>query len=179
MYVDPDPRCEDEGWETAASVLVPVATTAVAWGAFMATYGVERYLDYAAMLGEHGALLQFVVMAGVVAVHGALHAVAFVAVGALSVRDITVDLVLRPENGRGVRACVLPAVPMRRWAYHLGVAVPGVFLGALPVVVALVTGNPLAMFVGVVGLLTTPGDVQVLLDAWRHRETVPGAISPG
>jgi hypothetical protein len=54
----------------------------------------------------------------------------------------------------------------------VGVAAPGIVLGVVPAALALVTGDALAMFVGLIGLLLIATDVGALVEAWRHPETI-------
>ncbi len=172
MYADPDPECDDDAWGRVRAVGVPVAVAAAFAGVYVATYGFDRYLDYTAMLGPRGDVLQFALLAGVVVLHGAVHAVAYALLGEGSWRDVTVDASLFPGGLDPVRVAVLPAGPIRRSAYLVGVAAPGVILGVVPAMWALATGNPLALFVGLVGVLSAGSDVSESLDAIRHPDVV-------
>ncbi|WP_436927767.1 hypothetical protein [Halosimplex amylolyticum] len=167
MYADPDPECDDAEWGRGRAMPVPVAVAAAFAGVYLAVYGFDRYLDYAAMLGPRGEWLQFAVVAGVVGLHGAVHAVAYALLGEGSWRDAAVDASLFPGGVDPVRVTVFPDGPIRRSAYLVGVAAPGVLLGVVPATWALVTGNPLALFVGLVGVLLTGSDVGELIETAR------------
>lgn len=172
-YVDPDPECAEDRQETARAVGVPIAVAATVAGLYVGTYGVYRYLDYTAMLGERGTWLQFVVLAGLVVLHGLLHAAAYASLGGGTLRDVTLDVALSPQDSlEPLRVSVLPSTPMSRWAYRAGVAIPGVLLGLAPAAWALATGNPLALFVGLVGVLLTGSDVNALVDSSTHPDVV-------
>ncbi|WP_415379768.1 hypothetical protein [Halosimplex sp. TS25] len=175
MYADPDPECDDTEWGTVRAVAVPVAVAAAFAGAYLAVYGLDRYLDYAAMLGPRGEWLQFAVMAGVVGLHGAVHAAAYALLGEGSWRDVTAEMSLFPGGIDPVRVSVRPDGPIRRSAYLAGIAAPGVLLGFVPAAWALATGNPLALFVGLVGVLLTGSDVGELLDTMRSPDAA-GAV---
>ncbi|WP_459193315.1 DUF3267 domain-containing protein [Halosimplex sp. J119] len=173
MYADPDPdpECDEDAWGTARTAAVPLAVAAAFAGAYLAAYGLDRYLDYTAALGPRGDLLQFVVMAGVVALHGAVHALAYALLGAGSWRDVTVEASLFPGGIDPIRVSVHPDGPIRWSAYLVGVAAPGVLLGVAPAAWALATGTPLALFVGLVGILLTGPDVRELIDTVRAPDT--------
>ena len=176
MYVDPDPECDEEGWGTARSAAVAVAAAAAFGGGYVATYGVDRYLTYTESLGPHGVVVQFGVVAALVALHEAVHAVAYAAVGGLSWDEIAVEVELDFEDGLDpLHHSVHPARPVRRRAYYVGVVAPGVLLGILPATVGLATGSALATFVGLVGLLLISTDVGTLVEVWRHPETMAAA----
>lgn len=178
MYVDPHPDCGENEGETARTAVVPVAAAGVSAGAYLATYGVERYLEYAEMLGPRGETLQFGVVFALIGAHVAGHAAAFAIVGS-SWRDVTLDATVLPDGSiEPVSVSVRPSEPIRRWRYSIGLAVPGVALGLLPATLGVVTGNPLSLFVGVVGLLVTGPDVQELLDAWRGQATAADRAAP-
>lgn len=170
MYADPDPECDDDALGTAVSVGVPVAVTAVAVGAYVATYGLDRYLDYGAMLGPRGEWLQFAVLGGLVVAHGVVHALAYALLGEGSWRAVRLDVSTDPSGIDPVRVAVRPAGRIRRSAYALGVAAPGLLLGVAPAAWALVSGNPLAMFVGAVGLLICGSDAAELRDVLGARD---------
>lgn len=167
MYADPDPECDDDAAGTARAVAVPVAATAAAFAAYVGLYGANRYLGYADLLGPRGELLQFLVIAGVVVAHGAVHAAAYAALGAGGWRDVSVDVETLPGGLEPVRIAVVPGAPIRRSAYLAGVAAPAVLLGVAPVTWALTSGNPLALFVGAVGLLVSGADVNEAVDVVR------------
>jgi len=162
MYADPDPSCDDE-WGAGAAVGVPVTVTAAVFGGYLVSYGLDSYLGYVTMLGPGGEWLQFLVMAGLVVLHGVVHAVAYAVLGDGSWRSVRLDFSTEPGGIDPVRVAVLPGGRIRRTAYLVGVAAPGVVLGLVPAGWALVTGNPLAMFVGAFGLLLTGSDVSELL----------------
>lgn len=172
MYVDPDPECHEEGWGTARSTAVAVAVAVAVGGTYALTYGVERYLTYAEMLGPRGELVQFAVVAGLFVAHEAVHALAYVVCG-VSPADVEVEFGLDREAPLDpVHHSVHPGRPIERWRYYVGVAAPGVALGVAPATLALATGNPLAMFVGGVGLLLVATDVSALVAAIRHPESI-------
>lgn len=176
MYVNPDPECDEEGWGEARSATVAVAVAAIAAGAYAMAYGVERYLTYTDHLGEYGVALQFGVLAAVLLAHEAVHALAYATVGRLSWDEIEVEFELFPEDSHEpFDHSVHPVRPVRRWAYYVCVAAPGVLLGVVPATVALLTGHSLAMFVGLVGLLLVATDVGPLVEAWRHPDAVAAA----
>jgi len=130
------------------------------------------------MLGDHGALLQFALMAVLLAAHEAVHAAAYV-LGGRSWDEVDVAFELFPSGTYDpVRVSVQPAVPMNRWAYRFGVALPGLLLGVLPSALAVATGNPLAMFVGLFGTVLLPPDVETLLDTWRAPGTLAAVEVP-
>lgn len=174
MYADPDPdpECDDDAAETARAVAVPVAATAVAFAAYAGLYGLDSYLRYADLLGPRGEWAQFLVMAGVVGAHGAVHAVGYAVLGGGSWRDVDLDFEVFPDGFEPVRTAVSPGGPIRRSAYLAGLVAPGVLLGVVPVAWALVSGNPLAMFVGAVGLLVSGSDVNEVVDAVRAGDSV-------
>lgn len=173
MYVDPDPECDEEGWGTTRSVVVPAVAIVAFGGAYVGTYGLDRYLTYTELLGPNGVVLQFAVMAGLIAFHEVIHAVTYATVGGLSWDDIDVEFAFEFEDGYDpLHHSVHPARPVRRWVYYVGVAAPGIVLGFVPALVALLTGNPLAMFVGVIGLLLLSTDVGSLVSAWRNPEAM-------
>lgn len=173
MYVDPDPECDEEGWGAARSAAVPAVAVVAFGGGYVATYGLDQYLTYTELLGPHGVVLQFALIAGLIALHEALHGAAYAAVGGLSWDEIDVEVGLELEDGFDpIRHSVHPARPVRRWVYYAGVAAPGLVLGFVPAAIALLTGNPLAMFVGVVGLLLLSTDVGALVTAWRDPESI-------
>jgi len=158
MYADPDPECDDDAVGTARAVAVPVATAAVAFAAYAGLHGLDSYLGYVDLLGPNGEWLQFLALAGAVAAHGAVHAVAYAALGAGAWYDVTLAVEVRPGGFEPVRATVRPTGPIRRSAYLTGLAAPGVLLGLAPAAWALATGNPLALFVGLVGILVSGSD---------------------
>lgn len=173
MYVDPDPECNEEGWGTARSMAVPAAAVAAFGGGYVMRYGLDQYLTYTELLGPYGVWLQFAVIAAVVVLHETLHGLAYVAVSGLSWSEIEVEFTV--DTGSAVdpvHHSVHPTRPIRRRAYYLGVAAPGVMLGFLPATVGLVSGNPLAMFVGIVGILLISTDVNALITAWRRPSIV-------
>jgi len=159
MYADPDPECDDDAVGTVRAVAVPVAATAVAFAAYVGLYGLDGYLGYADLLGPCGEWLQFPLLGGVVAAHGAVHAVAYAVLGERSWTDVTVDFEVAPGGFEPVRVTVAPDGPIRRSAYLVGLAAPGLALGLAPAAWALATGNPLALFVGLVGVLVSGSDV--------------------
>ncbi len=173
MYVDPDPECDEEGWGTVRSAVVPAVAIVAFGGSYVTTYGLDRYLTYTELLGPHGAVLQFALIAGVVVLHEGIHAAAYAIASGLSWDEIEVDVELDLEGGVDpIRHSVHPARPVRRWVYYVGIAAPGVVLGVVPSAVAVATGNPLAMFVGVVGLVLLSTDVGALVTAWRNPESI-------
>ena len=180
VYADPDPECAEDDRGATRAVAVPLAVAAAFAGVYVGTYGVDRYLDYVTMLGPRGEWLQFVVMGGLVVGHGAVHAITYAVLGEGSWRDVRVDVSLFPDGLDPVRVAVLPDGPIRRSAYLLGVAAPGLLLGVTPCAWALLTGTPLALFVGLVGVLLTGSDVSELLatlgvsDTAADREFVTG-----
>jgi len=172
-YVDPDPECDEEGWGTARSTAVAVTAAVAFGGSYVATYGLDQYSTYTEALGPNGVVLQFGVIAGLVVLHEIVHAVVYATVGGLSWEDIAVEVGLDFDDPLDpVHHSVHPTRPLRRRAYYAGVAAPGVVLGLLPATLALATGNALAMFVGVVGLLLLSTDVPALVGAWRHPEAI-------
>lgn len=164
MYADPDPECADDEWGAGVAVGIPLVVTGAVLGAYVLAYGLDRYVEYADMLGPRGELLQFAVIGGLLIVHGVVHAVAYALLGEGSWRAVSVEVVTDTAGIDPVAVSVLPAGKIRRSAYVVGVAAPGVVLGLLPAAWALLIGNPLAMFVGAVGLLLTGSDVTELLD---------------
>lgn len=172
MYVDPDPECDEERWGTARSMAVPAAAVAAFGGGYVATYGLEQYFTYVEWLGPDGVLVQFAVIVGLVVLHEAVHALAYATVGGLSVSEIDLAVGLDRDSLDPVHYSVHPTRPVRRSAYLGCVAAPGVLLGVVPATVALVTGNSLAMFVGVVGLLLAVTDVGTFLRALRRPERI-------
>jgi hypothetical protein len=56
--------------------------------------------------------------------------------------------------------------------YYAGLAAPGLVLGVLPAAVGLATGDPLATFVGVAGVLLVATDVAPLVAACRRPEAI-------
>ncbi|WP_436908701.1 metalloprotease family protein [Halosimplex marinum] len=171
MYADPDPECDDDAVGTARAVAVPVAATTAAFAAYVGLYGLDSYLGYADLLGPRGEWVQFLVMAGVVAAHGAVHAAGYAVLGGGSRRDVTVDFEAFPGGFEPVRVAVSPGGPIRRSAYLAGLVAPGVVLGVVPVAWALASGNPLAMFVGAVGLLVSGSDVSGVIDVVRAADS--------
>lgn len=168
MYADPDPECDDEdAWGTVRTTAVPLAVAAAFAGPYLVAYGFDRSLDYAAMLGPDGEWLQFAAMGGLLVLHGAVHAVAYALLGEGSWRDVTVEASLFPGGIDPVSVSVVPDASIRRSAYLVGLAAPGVLLGLAPAAWALATGSPLALFVGLVGILLTGSDVSELLGAVR------------
>jgi len=159
MYADPDPECDDDAVGTARAVAVPVAAAAAAFAAYVGLYGLDGYFEYTEMLGPRGEWLQFLLLAGVVAAHGAVHAVAYAVLGEGSWTDVTADVEIAPGGFEPVRVTVLPGVSIPRSAYLVGLAAPGIALGLAPAAWALATGNPLALFVGLVGILVSGSDV--------------------
>jgi|GEM_PF-2545597 len=173
MYADPDPECDDDAVGTARSVAAPVATTAVAFAAYAALYGLDSYLGYVDLLGPNGEWLQFLAMAGAVAAHGGVHAVAYAVLGAGSWTDVTLDVEVRPGGFEPVRVAVVPGASIRRSAYLTGLAAPGVLLGLAPAAWALATGNPLALFVGLIGVLVSGSDANEVARVLGARDTAP------
>jgi hypothetical protein len=173
MYVDPDPECDEERWGEARSMAVTIATVAAFGGGYVMTYGVDQYLTYTELLGPYGVFLQFGVIVGLVVLHEAIHAVVYATIGSLSWSEIEVEVGFDFEDTFDpLDHSVHPARPIRRWAYVVCVAAPGIVLGVVPAALALVTGNALAMFVGLIGLLLIATDVGALVEAWRHPETI-------
>jgi len=173
MHVDPDPECNEEGWGEARSMAVTIAAVVAFGGGYVATYGVDRYLTYTESLGPHGVFLQFGVTVGLVVLHEVIHAVAYATIGNLSWSEIEVKVGFDFEDTFDpLDHSVHPARPIHQWAYIVGVAAPGIVLGVVPAALALVTGDALAMFVGLIGLLLITTDVGALVEAWRHPETI-------
>ncbi|MFC7197150.1 DUF3267 domain-containing protein [Halosimplex aquaticum] len=154
---------------------MPVAVATAFAGVYLGAYGFDRYLDYAAMLGPRGEWLQFAVMGGLVVLHGAVHAVAYALLCEGSWRDVAVEASLFPGGLDPVQVFVVPTAQIRRSAYLVGVAAPGVLLGLVPAAWALATGNPLALFVGLVGILLTGSDIGELLDTVRSPDAAGAA----
>lgn len=165
--MDPDPECDEEGWGTARAAAAPVAVAVALGGAYVGTYGLERFFDYVTMLGEYGVVVQFGVLAAVVAAHEAIHAVAYAVLCGLSRDEVAVEAALFPDGSLDpLHVSVHPDRAVRRWRYAVGVAAPGVLLGLVPSAVGLATDNPLAAFVGLYGVLLVATDVPALVEAW-------------
>jgi hypothetical protein len=177
MYADPDPECDDDAVGTARAVAVPVAATAVAFAAYAGLYSLDSYLGYADLLGPRGEWVQFLLLAGVVAAHGAVHAAGYAVLGGGSWRDVDLDFEVLPGGYEPVRVAVSPGGPIRRSAYLVGLVAPGVLLGVVPVAWALASGNPLAMFVGAVGLLASGSDVSEVVGVVRAADSARLAVT--
>lgn len=172
MYVDPDPECDEAGWGTARSTGVGALAALAVGGAYVATYGFDRYLTYTDALPA-GELLQFAVLAAVLVAHEAVHALAYRTVGGCTWDEVAVEARLSFDGGLDpVHHSVHPTRPVRRSAYLVCLAAPTVLLGVVPAAVGLATGSALATFVGLAGLLLVSTDVAPAVAAWRHPERV-------
>jgi hypothetical protein len=171
MYVDPDPECAEEGWGTARATAAPVAVATAVAGAYVLTYGADRFFTYPDALGEYGLALQFVLLGGLLVAHEAVHALSYATLAGLSPAEIEVEAELLPDGSYDpVHLSVHPARPVRRSAYAAGVAMPGLVLGVAPAAVGLFTGHPLVTFVGLAGIVLVATDVETLVALSRRAD---------
>ena len=139
---------------------------------YVNSYGLGRFLEYENYLGEYGTVLQFGVMAALLVVHEAVHAVSFMVFGGLSWVGIETKIALNPSGTFDpIQFYVYPVEEIGRLAYGLGVAMPGIVLGIVPSLLGIVTGHPLVMAVGIFGVILAPIDVSVLLREVRSDQT--------
>ena len=98
MYVDLDPGCHEDGWETARSTAVGVAMALAFGGTYVVAYGFDQYLTDTEWLGRNGTILQFGVVIGVIVLHEVAHALTYAIVCGLSWNEIDVVVELVAEK---------------------------------------------------------------------------------
>lgn len=154
-----------DGSITPPSITLSWGSAAVLAGSYVSLYSLDQLLSYGDVLGTYAVVLQFVVMGALVAVHEGIHAISFMSFGGLRWGEITTKTAVNPSGTRDpIQFYVYPEVPISKRAYALGVAMPGVALGVLPSVAALVTGSPFLMALGIFGMGMTSIDIDVLCE---------------
>jgi len=147
------------------SITLSWGSAAVLAGSYIFLYSLDQLLSYGDVLGTYAVVLQFIVMGILVAVHEGIHAVSFMIFGGATWDEITTKIAVNPSGTRDpIQFYVYPEVPISKRAYALGVAMPGVTLGILSSVAALVTGSPFLMALGIFGMGMTSIDIDVLFD---------------
>jgi hypothetical protein len=154
-----------DGSVTPLSITLSWGSAAALAGGYVSLYSLDQLLSYGDVLGTYAVVLQFVVMGVLVAVHEGIHAISFMIFGGLTWDEIRAKTAVNPSGTRDpIQFYVYPKVPISKRAYALGVAMPGVALGILPSVAALVTGSPFLMALGIFGMGMTSIDVDVLFE---------------
>jgi len=155
-----------DGSVTPLSIILSWGSAAMLAGSYVFLYSLDQLLSYGDVLGAYAVVLQFVVMGVLVAVHEGIHAISFMTFGGLTWDEIKAKIAVNPSGTRDpIQFYVYPEVPISKRAYALGVAMPGVALGVLPSVTALVTGYPFLMALGIFGMGMTSIDIDVLFES--------------
>jgi hypothetical protein len=105
---------------------------------------------------------------GIVA-HELLHGLSFLYIGGAHRENVTL-VGFQRETATPYSAC---SEPVRARHYRWSVAMPTLILGILPATVGLATGNPWAMFFGLLFILAASGDALIL---WLLRSVSAEAL---
>jgi len=134
---------------TVPTVLIPLAAAVRVWGPSVAFSPLLR--------AERAVLLVAICLAGSW-LHEALHAL-----GWCFAAGISDDAVRIGWSAGALAPCAVLDMPVPARAYRFGVALPGLLLGATPLLLGLARGSPWMLWCGILLSVAALGDALVLL----------------
>ncbi|MEQ1730842.1 MAG: DUF3267 domain-containing protein [Vicinamibacterales bacterium] len=129
------------------AVAVLVMVYAVAWP--------DRVLKFT--LGPHGISVTLLAFLGLVALHEAIHGVTWAMMAGKPLRAVTYGF-----NWKVLTPYAHAHFPMTARAYRVGALMPGIVLGLLPCLAAVVLGLPSLMLVGLLMTAAAGGDMAIV-----------------
>jgi Putative zincin peptidase len=144
---------------TAPPVLGLAAVFAARWGWALAGRGVNEFLTLP--VGVPLAV-------GGILVHEAVHAITWAIASGRPLSAIEIGI-----QWRSLSPFAHPRAPMAARPYRIGAAMPGVVLGLIPAVLAVILGTPLLLIFGLFFLIAAGGDALVL---WLIRDVSSGLL---